>query len=286
VKNKQLFKGAFYCVLGYFFIAIMSACAKEASQHVPLITLLFFQNAIPFVLSIPQFIRLGKGNYLPQQWQRHLIRDVFGVLTFFCLFFAIKFIPLVDGVLLQNSAPLWVPLIVVLWAKKKLPKSVWIGSIVGFIGVILVLKPGAEVLNWAVVIGIASGLSLGIALVAIKLLSHTEPTVRILFYYFLFGTIISLPYTVYHWAPMNEKVWLLLIVIGVLMFLAQFLVTHAFRYAKASTLAPISYTAVLWAGVIGWLVWNYIPNWVSLLGMVLIISGGMFAIMMENRNPT
>lgn len=284
--NNNLYKGAFYCKLGYFFIAIMSACAKEASVQVPLITLLFFQNAIPLLLTLPQFIRLGKGKYLPQQWKKHLIRDVFGVLTFFCLFFAIKFIPLVDGVLLQNTAPLWVPLVVVLWAKKKLPKSVWIGSLVGFIGVILVLKPGAEVLNWALLIGIGSGLSLGIALVAIKLLSYTEPTARILFYYFLFGTVVSLPHTIYYWSPMSEKIWLLLIVIGVLMFLAQFLITHAFHYAKASTLAPISYTTVLWAGIIGWLVWGYVPDWVSLLGMVLIISGGIFTIIMENRHPT
>src|SRR5207244_1284592 len=108
-------------------------------------------------------------------------------------------VPLLDGVLQQNSAPLWVPFVAMIWVRKKLPISVWLGSMVGFVGIVLILKPGAEMLQPGVVLGILSGVSLGVALVAIKRLSYTEPTNRILFYYFLFGTIVTLPFALLQW---------------------------------------------------------------------------------------
>lgn len=279
----KLLKGTLSCAFGYLCIALMSACAKGVPARVPVVTMLFFQSIIPLILVLPQFIHLGKDQLKPKQMHAHLIRDVFGVLTFFTLFLSIKSIPLVDGVLLQNTAPLWVPFVAMIWVRKKIPHSVWLGATVGFIGVILVLKPGTEMIKTGVLMGIASGILLGISLVAIRRLSYSEPTARILFYYFTFGVVVTTPFLIFYWVPLTTKEWLLLIAIGIFMYLAQFFITYAFQHAKASTLAPISYTAVLWAGILGWLIWGHIPDWTSIFGMLLIIIGGIYTIVMEGR---
>lgn len=279
----KLLKGTIYCALGYLCIALMSACAKEIPARIPVVTIVFFQSIVSLALVLPQFIYLGRNQLWPQQIYAHLIRDAFGVLSFFTLFLAIKTIPLVDGVLLQNTAPLWVPFVAMMWKRKKIPPSVWLGSIVGFLGVILVLKPGTEMIHPAVLLGIASGIMLAVSLVAIRILSYTEPTARILFYYFAFGAVVTFPFLLIHWIPLTRQEWILLIAVGIFMFLAQFFITYAFKHGKASTLAPISYTTVLWAGILGWLIWGNIPDWLSIMGMLLIVAGGIFTIVMEGR---
>src|SRR5262245_11496740 len=139
-SNHLVLKSAFLCALGYFFIATMSALSKAVPHTVSIFTILFFQNFICLLFTLPQVFQNEFKHLKTQRWTEHLIRDFCGVATFFCLFFAIRYIPLVDAVLLQNTAPLWVPFVVILWSRKKVHSSVWWGSSLGFIGVLLVLK--------------------------------------------------------------------------------------------------------------------------------------------------
>ncbi len=275
--------GAVVCTIGYFFIALMGACSKLLDPQIPVSAILLFQNGIFFLLTLPQTVHHGPSTLKTEKWGLHLVRDAAGVLTFFSLFFALKTIPLIDGVLLQNSAPLWIPLVVLVWLKLKMRGYLWWGMIVGFAGIILVLKPGPEIFSAASCFGVLSGIFLAISLVASRRLTHTEPTYRILFYYALFSTAVSAPFAIVQWKTPTMHDWICLIGVGLCMFIAQVLVTYAFRHGKAAAFAPIAYTAVVYSGILGWLIWDHIPDLLSCIGLLLVILGGILSLFFEKR---
>ena len=103
----------------------------------------------------------------------------------------IKFISLVDAILLNNTAPLFVPIVALLITGAKTPRKVWWGIVIGFIGVALVLHPGPQLFQLTSFIGLASGVLAAIAIVQIWVLSKTSTITQMFFYYFLIGTVAS-----------------------------------------------------------------------------------------------
>jgi len=282
-NKEKLILGALICTAGYFFIAVMGAFSKLVSLNVSALMILFFQNLVCLLLTLPHVIKQGWPLLKTTRKGLHLTRDFCGVMSFFCLFLSLKSISLVDGVLLQNTAPLWIPLVAFVWLKIKVRGHIWWGMLLGFLGIILILKPGFGVLNIASLLGVASGIFLAVALISIRRLASTEPTTRILFYYFLFGTIVTLPFLFIHFVTPSLKDFLYMLGVGISMYIAQMLITYSFKHGKASTYAPIAYSAVVYSGILGWLIWNTIPDFLSLIGLLLVIIGGLISLYYERK---
>jgi drug/metabolite transporter (DMT)-like permease len=277
----QLLRAAIYVVLCYFFLALFSACAKVATQTVSPFTVLFFQNSLCFLFNLPQAIKEGVRT---QQPLLHLVRDVTGFASYFLFIFAVKYIPLANAVVLNNSAPLWIPFVIWIWFKKKVPPYLWLSLIIGFIGIVFVLKPGAQFFDTASIYATVSGIFLAIAMVCIRRLTHTEPSSRILFYYFLVGTVISFPLAVKE-IPSALKPPVLYFLLGsvVFFYLVQFFVNLGFKRGKASTLSPLAYTTILFSVILDRIFWNKVPDVWSWIGIFLIIAAGIASIYFEKK---
>lgn len=282
-KNKpNLLYGAVVCMLGYLCIALMGTCSKLAGD-IPTSVIAFTQNIISFLLILPFALRKGVQHLKTKRKALHLLRDLTGVLSFFFLFFSLKSIPLVDAILLQNTAPLWIPLVVLIGLRVKMRGHLWWGLVLGFLGVIFVLKPGSSVFSYGSIAGVGSGILLGISLVTIRRLTLTEPVERILFYYFLVGVICMAPFAVAQASFKDFSQWYYLLGVGVFMILAQLLITHSFEHGKASVFAPIAYSAVVFSGILGWLIWGHIPDFWSFIGLCLVVLGGVLSILVEKK---
>ncbi len=277
----NLVHGAIYVILCYFFLALFSACAKVASETVSTFTILFFQNAICFLLNLPKAWKQGIKTKHPSL---HLVRDVSGFTSYFLFVLAVGYIPLANAVLLCNSAPLWIPFVIWVWFKKKVPPYLWGSVIVGFIGLIFILKPTAGIFNGASLYALFSGVFMGISLVGIRRLTHTEPSSRILFFYFLFGTIVSLPCAIKDFPlAFTRPVLFFLLAAAGLFYLVQIFINKGFKKGKASTLSPLAYTVVLFSAILDRIFWHKVPDLWSLIGMVLIIAGGIASVYFEKK---
>ena len=116
---------------------------------------------------------------------------------------------------------------------------------------------------------------LAVSIVTTRELTLTEPTNRILFYYFSLSALFSLPLALVDWQPINPVSVPLILAISLSIWCIMWLYTKAYSYAKASVIAPISYCGVLFAGLLGWLFWQQVPDMMSIIGAVLIIGGGI-----------
>ncbi|MED7788420.1 EamA family transporter [Francisella sp. 19X1-34] len=177
-------KGASLALITFFLLALTGVAVKFIGSSLSTWAIVFCQNVICLILLLPslkshkQVISLKTNRY-----GLLFIRALAGVLTYFFAFMAMKTIPLVNAILLWNTAPLWVPFILLLILKVRLPWYAIISAIIGFIGIIFTLHPESSSFN---IIGsiyaIIGGFLFAVTMVANRQLIHTEPHLRILFY--------------------------------------------------------------------------------------------------------
>lgn len=285
LKINNLTKGIGMALLGYLAIALMSSCGKTVASHqVPTSTIVFFQYSISLLLTLPTIFKQGISSLKTNHLGLMLLRCLTGLTSSAALFCAINYIPLVNAVLLQNTAPLFVPIIIWLWLRKTINRQLWWGIMVGFIGVIFILKPNAQIIHPASFIGLTAGILSSISLVSISLLKQTEPTNRILFYSFFPSSLIMLPLALMHPIHFTWPIIAGLIGVGIFMYLSQMLITMAFHYGKTTILAPMCYSVVVFSGLLGWLFWHHVPDWINGIGIALVCAGGIITIALEQRS--
>lgn len=271
--ESQPLKGILICLVAYFFVALLGLLKKILPASVSLAQILFFQSATCLLLIIPDVFKRGLKPIKAAHLSTYSIRILSGLGCYLMLFYIIRYMPLAQAFLYQYSASLWIPFISLVWLGKSMQRNLWLGILLGFVGIILILRPQHSILNAVGLCGLSCGILQGVSVVAIRKLSFTESTQNILFYYFLAGTSITMIYASLFWHPLTIFSTAMLIAIGIATFIAQKLVTVSLRYASAGTLAPICYSSLLFSGLWGWLFWQELPDHYTVLGMLLVMAG-------------
>lgn len=277
-RSENLRVGAFLTTAAFFCVALVGTLAKVSGQYTSTGVLLLFQNAVCLLFLLPAAWRDGWRSMRTQVVGLHLLRAVMGTGCWYALFFAISQIPLANATLLTYSAPLWMPLIAWAVTRVRVAAATWLGAGVGFVGVLLVLQPQGRGFSAGELSALAGALLLAVAMMSVRWLGRTEPALRILFYYFLLSTVLSVPIALADWQPTEPAAWPWLVGLGLTQLLSQILIVAAYRYASAEKLGPFIYTVIVFTAVIDWIVWGHRPTLFTYLGMALVIGGGLLAV--------
>lgn len=276
--------GISICLIAYIFFVTASSLVWNFGSQFPTVQIVFIQNVVSFFCILPIALRKGAGRLKTDYLADHLIRDLFGIGSYYLYFLAIRSLNLIDATTLNYTAPFFVPLIWWIWMKQKVGGHVWWSIIVGFIGVAVILNPTREIFQLGFVYGLFAGIASGVAFCALRVLNmRKEPMSRTLFYYFAFGSIVMFPFAWVSWVPPTPIQWMQTCGIGVATAVAQILLTVAYRYGTASYLSPLGYITVIYAGIVSWLFLDMPPTWRSLIGTVLIIVGGTMTYVLKKH---
>jgi drug/metabolite transporter (DMT)-like permease len=271
-------------LIAYLFFVTASSLVWSFQGRFPTVQILFILNCICFFCILPIAARNGYKSLKTKQLQIHLMRDLFGVLSYYLYFVAIRYLNLTDATTLNYTAPFFVPIIWWIWMREKIDLNVWWSIIVGFIGVAVILNPSRQIFQEGFVFGLFAGIASGIAFVALRILNlKKEPMSRTLFYYFLVGLVTTLPFTAVYWVHPTTAEWLKMLGIGFATVIAQMLLTIAYRYGTASYLSPLGYFTIIYAGVSSWLIFHIEPSWRSMIGTGLIIFGGTLTYIFKKK---
>lgn len=173
------------------------------------------------------------------------------------------------------------PMLVVLIARPLLGERIgllgWLAALTGFAGVLLIARPSGGLDTLGVIFGLcAAGMNAGYQLMS-RVLVKTETTIAMLFYTALTGSIcfgLTLPWFLYGQVPTLTQA-LLFVSMGATAGIGHYLYTAAFHHASASMLAPVNYVQLLWAGMLGWLIFGHVPDAWTLLGMLVVAASGV-----------
>ena len=277
--NKQLLAGSLFVVLGEVFFVSMGMLVKILGPDMPSHQIVFYRNILAAIIIFPMLMR-GSGwrEFKTTRINMHLLRSTSGVLAMFCFFYALANIELADAMLLKLTGPLFIPIIAIFWIKEHVSVQTVGAILVGFAGVVVFLNPTGEI-QLAALVGLIGGALAAFAKVTIRKMSDTESTTRIIFYFALFGALISaIPALATELHIPTGQQWAYLILLGAVGTCGQFCLTQAYRLAPASQVGPFTYSSLLWASLAGWLVWREVPSLQTLLGGALIISAGLILI--------
>lgn len=240
--------------------------------------ILLFQNGIGLLSLLPWLRSQGIGLFKTKRRPFLIFRSLVSLTAIGFSFVAIQKISLVNTMLFTNASPLWIPFVCLLWLKVPIRHILWPGLIGGFLGIILILQPGGNVINGATLFALAAGVLQSINMVAVRELSHTERSHTVMFYYFLVCTLVCLPWSWVEWVQPTPLAWGQMITIGVLLTCGQWSFVRAFHHANASDLGPFCYSAVVYSLLIDWALYNQFPDLWAWLGIILVCAGGIWAI--------
>jgi drug/metabolite transporter (DMT)-like permease len=283
--NKIIVIGSLFVILGEVFFTSMGMIIKTLGENIPSYQLVFYRNVFAVIVLAPFLFRQRLTHVKTKRIGMHLIRSVSGLMAMYCFFYALANIELANAMLLKLTGPIFIPIIATLWIHEKVSLKTYLGIALGFVGVIVFLDPTAEI-QIASVVGLIGGALAAGAKVAIRKMSDTEPTARIVFYFAFFGALFSsIPMLTSETYSPSTNEWLLLIGLGLVGTAGQFFLTKAYHMAPASQMGPFTYSSLLWASLAGWLFWNEWPAINTFIGAALIITAGL-VILYSRKTPT
>lgn len=258
-------------MLSALLFSVMGICIRYASHTVDNYTIVFFRNIVGLILFIPFIFQQGFGFVKTEKLWMHTWRSLIGLAAMYGFFYAIAHLKLSNAMVFTYSSPIFIPLIAWLFLKERITAAMLCAAALGLIGVIFVAKPDQGLLNWIAVIGMASSLFAALAFVTVRALTRTEPPERIVFYFCLIGSFLSVIPMFWVWRPYHLKELFFLISAGILANTSQIFMSHAYRLAPAGQIAPVNYMAIIFAGIWGFFLWQEIPDIYSLIGFAFIL---------------
>jgi drug/metabolite transporter (DMT)-like permease len=200
------------------------------------------------------------------------------MLTFY---YALEALPLTNSIAIGYAAPLFMTALSVPLLGERVGWRRWLAVVAGFVGVLIAAQPSAAGVSAGALFALAAALFYALTLVTSRQLSTTESSHTILFYYSLFVILALGAWMPWVWeTPRWGDLWLIVFV-GVAGSFGQFFLNQAFRYGEVSLLAPLDYSGLVWAGLLGFILWRDVPTQWVLAGSAIIMSAGIYIVRRE-----
>ena len=281
--RSELRRGALLMAVSALLFASMAAMVSLAARELANAPIVFFRHFIMLVFLLPWLVRQGRRALQTDDLGGHLVRGLAGVAAVACYFYAIARLRLADAVLLNQSMPLFIPLVERAWLGERIPSRLWGVLLLGFAGLLLILRPGSGVFEPAALVGLASAVLASIAQVGIRRLTRTEPVTRIVFYFGLVASVVALPPAAYWWTSPSAKTWAILLLMGIFATVGQFTLTRAYVHAPAAHVGPFLYAGPVFAGLLDWLIWGRLPDALFVAGAVVVIASATLALRLRSE---
>ena len=282
-KNQDPLRGMLLMMAAVAMLAVMDSISKYLTLFYPVIMVvwsryLFHTLFVLLVLGPRLRWRFVRTTRLALQGLRGLC--LVGSSLFFVS--ATKFLPLADATAISFLTPILVTLMAVVLLKEKVDFARWIAVFCGFVGVLIIIHPGAGVFAWASLLPLGTVVCLSSYQVLSRRLAQLESPFTSIFYAGLVGLVLLTPLISCVWQmPQSWPHALALVSIGVIGGASHLLMMIAYGYAPASRLAPFSYTQLIWVSLISYFFFGGFPELKSLLGIAILLGCGLFTALQE-----
>ena len=276
------FRGVMWMLLAVVALTAMFAILKHMANELPFWVVALMRTAVALVLFVPWFVRVGIAGVATRRIGLHFLRALTGTASFACVVYALGKLLLSDTMVLSFTAPFWSIVISALLLGEVIRRPRITATIVGFVGVVMIVKPQGEV-DPAMLVAVGSALFTSVAMVSMKALSSSEPPMRILFYFFTFGTLLLLPPAILTWQTPTPIQFAWLVGAGLLGAVGQNFLARAYDAADVGVVAPFDFVRLPLAAVLGFLVFDEIPDIWSGVGTLVIIAASLYIAHREAR---
>jgi len=269
----NVLRGALLMAAAAACYAILHGSVRYASSELHPFEITFFRNLFGFIVLLPWFVMHGLEPLRTRRIGLHLLRASSNVLAMLMFFMALSMTPLAQVQALGFTAPLFTTVLAIFILGERVRLRRWTALIAGFIGALIIVRPGLQPIDTGSILTVASAAIWGFTLITIKLLSRTDSAITITAYMVLLMSPLSLLPALFYWTWPSPEMWFWLVVCGVFGTIAQLLMAQSFRVADATVVLPFDFTKIVWGALIGYLAFGEVVDIWTWVGAGVIFSG-------------
>ena len=276
-------RGILWLSFGAFLFAVVDVFVKALGGRFHPFEISWFRYACGLLFLTPVFLRMGWADLATKRLPLHLFRMTLAFVAQLGIFITVIHMPLADATAFMFSKPLFTTIVAVFVLSEVVNGRRWAATVVGFIGVLVLVRPGAEAINPIALVAVASAMTFAVANVLIRKMSTTEPTARILFYYHVGGVIVFTGPAAWVWVTPLGIEWLLMIAIGGLTTIGIFCFMRAFTVGEANAVGPAENLRLIYAAVFGFALFGEVPSIWTAVGATIIVASTYYIARAESR---
>ena len=258
---------------GIALFSILNGVVKDEAAIFPVNQIVFFRNALALpALAVVIALSGGIGQLRTGHPFRHVTHGITMTFSLMAAFVGFRLMPLAEATAISFLRPLLVTLLAGLLLRETVRPMAWIAVLLGFAGVLVMVRPGAGVFQQGALYSLAAALIGALNMLQQRRLSLIDQTMGIVFWYMAMSSLVLLPTLAGWWVPPTPGQLAGLIGMGLASGLCQYIMIRPLYYARASTLAPVQYSSMVWSILIGFLWFGDVPTPLVLTGSAIVIA--------------
>lgn len=265
------------------FMAAMIKLGSEAGVSLPELAFYrFFFGLVPLLVWMAMTRNLGA--WRTQRPLAHVVRGIIGLSTMVCGFSSVIWLPLAEATTINFAVPLFAVILSALILHEPVGRHRWSAVAIGFVGVLIVMRPGGTELPPVGLAFAAAAVFGGAAVtITIRQIGRTESTPTTVLWFTLFSIVVTGLFMPVFARAHDGPTWAILIALGLFGGVGQLFLTSALRFAPVSVVVPFDYTQLVWAVLLGWLLWDTHPAATTWIGGAVIIASGLYTLYREHK---
>lgn len=279
-------RGALWILLSAVIFTAMTALIKHVGSRIDTFEIAFFRSVFGVIVLLPFVARYGwRETLVPKRLDFILARGVTGSIALVTIIYALTHMPLAAVTGISFSRSLWLILIAVLFLGERPNWRRWIATVIGFIGVWVIVRPTAEI-HPAEAAAVLNAVFVAMSVALIKRMTTSDSNLTILFWGMAIPVFVTAPATVIVWQTPTPTEFVLLAVIGVGLSAGHSCIIHGLRIGEATAVMPFDYTRLIFAAIAGVLFFGEIPTLHTAIGALLIVAATLYIARREAMNGT
>ena len=276
-------RGIVYMVISTFAFSTMHILVRYVSDGIHPFQISFFRNFFGTLVFLPWIYRYGLAPLREARHGLHWLRALLNVVAMFAFFTALSLTPVAEVTALAFTAPIFAALLGLLVLGEVFRARRWMAIVIGFLGTLVILRPGIAPTDPGTLLALASALLWGGVLIMIKVLSRTESSMTITLYMSILLSLMSFVPALFVWSMPSPEQWFWLIVIGVLGTFGQVAVTQSLKETETNVVMPFDFLKLIWATILGYLIFAEVPHVFVWIGGAMIFASTSYIAYRENQ---
>lgn len=271
-------RGAIFMIASAAGFAVMMAIVRYLSREMHPFEIAFFRNLFGVLFMVPWMLRVGRESLATERMGMHFLRSAAGLAAMLTFFTALSLLPLAEVTALTFTTPMFTTIGAALILRETVKARRWTATLVGFVGALIILRPGTEALRPEALVALAAAALMALAFLTVKSLSRTENPNAIVVMMGLLMTPMSLFPALFVWETPAVQLWPWLLGLGLSATVGQVFLTRAFAAADASAVLPFDFSRLVFVSILGFLFFGERPDlWTWVGGGVIVAAAAYIA---------
>ncbi|MEX0583615.1 MAG: DMT family transporter [Sneathiella sp.] len=271
-------------IFACFILSVMAGEIRYvADSGMPIFQVVFLRNVAGILFFLPWFLRAGLGVLKTERVGAFGLRSLFGFASMLSWFYAVSVLPLADAVALNFTAPIFGTILAIIFLREVVGIRRGSAMVVGFIGAMIILRPGVSELSVGSYAAIFSAITMACSMIMVKLLSRTESTTAMVALNQLLILPMSLIPALFVWEPPTVEQLLAILFIGFLATIGHLSFTKAYSLADASVVMPFDFFRLIFSALIGFIFFMQEPDFLTYVGAAVIFASSIYIAIRESR---